>query len=208
MRILLYLVIVLVAAACQAPKEPARNTTLVLKDNRGIIKMNLPSTWDTALQWKQNSDCSSCDELKYRFQPKKFPIALERGSFYTRFPKDSIEQLTIIQSVEKRKIRYTLEDFKQDRSAMREYFLKENYHAKFVMDTICQVGTHFIAAVGVTNKSVDEGMLSYDINAITIVKGDRATLEFKFLSKEGGEDGKLFVGKVMDIINSLQLEDE
>lgn len=206
MRILLYLIIVILACSCRSPKEHHRATTLVLKDNRGIIKMDLPPGWDTALQWTHHSDCGlPCDQIKYRFQPKVFPIALEDGWMYTRSPHDSIEQLTVIQQAEMQVTKDTLNDIRQFRENMRKMFLTDNYHAHFVIDTIMQVGKHLIPVVGVFNEIND--IQSYNISALAILKRDAVMFEFKVLAKGKKKEDELFVEKVMNIICSIQLQE-
>lgn len=206
MRFLLYLIIVLLACSCYAPGHHQRTTTLVLKDNRGIIKMDLPPSWDTVLQWTHNSDCGlPCAEIKYRFQPKVFPVALENGFFYTKFPLDSVDQLTIIQEAEKQFTTDTLAAIIQFRENRRKAFLKDNYHAHFVIDTIVQVEKHLIPVVGVSNEI--NHMQIYDISALAILKRDGVVFEFKFLGKNKKKEQEDFVEKVIRVIRSIELEE-
>ncbi|MBO9732837.1 MAG: hypothetical protein J7623_29610 [Chitinophaga sp.] len=208
MRIILNLIIVLLITACQSSKGPSRNTTLKLKDNRGTIRMNLPTAWDTSFQWIHYGDCGlPCNKIKYRFQSKAFPVALENGWFYEDFQKDSVEQLTVIQEALKQTTTDTLVALRSFRSNVKKSFLIENAHAQFVLDTIQQVGRHLIAVVGVAQKSHDGSLQYYDIDALAILKRDGVLFEFKFLSKKGQSGESLFVKKVMDIIHSIQLEE-
>lgn len=205
MRFLLCLIIVLLACSCHTPEKHERTTTLVLKDNRGVIKMNLPPSWDTALQWTDYSDCRLCGQIKYRFQRKAFPIALESGWVYLGFPSDSIDQLTLVQSVEKQVTKDTLADIRQFRENMRKAFLIDDRHAHFVIDTILQAGKHLIPVLGISNDM--DHMQSCEINAFAILKRDGVIFEFKFLAKNRKKEREDFVEKVMEVIRSIALEE-
>jgi hypothetical protein len=206
MRVVLYLFIVLLFCACLAPEKHRPTTTLVLKDNRGTIKMDLPPSWDTAFQWTHYSDCGlPCARVRYRFQRKAFPIALEDGWLYLKFPLDSVEQLTIIQEAEKQVTKDTVAAIRQFRENIRKSFLMDNHHAHFVIDTIMQVGRHLIPVVGVFNEI--NHLQICNINALAILKRDGVIFEFKLLAKEQKKGEEHFLAEVMNVIRSVELEE-
>jgi len=101
MRIALIILSVLTITSCtskvvkDSTHANSRDTTILLKDALGQLKLTIPNRYDTFLVWTQRSDCGSCGTERYRFQRKRLPIFKESG-FYWYDLKDSIDQLTII----------------------------------------------------------------------------------------------------------------
>jgi hypothetical protein len=203
MRILLYFIVILLATSCRPPKEAT--TSLVLKDNRGIIKMTLPADWDTTLQWTDDSDCKTCGRIMYRFQRQKFPVYMEKGWLLAKYPLDSIDQLTIAQTMEKQVTTDSLAAIRQFRENSRRAFLQDNAHTHFVIDTMMRVGAHLIAIVGVSNHY--ESTLRTDINALAILKRDGVMFNFRLVSTKPKKEDEYFVEKAMKVIRSIQLEE-
>lgn len=71
-----------------------RSVRLNLIGNLAGLALDLPIQYDTAFLWTHLSDCTTCDEQKYRYQPKALPIFKEDGFYWTE-PKDSVDRLTI-----------------------------------------------------------------------------------------------------------------
>lgn len=76
-----------------------KQVTFKLMDTIGKITMNIPSRYDTFMEWTDHSDCTCCEFEKYRFQSKTNPIYLESGFVYRLEPKDSIDMITISHSM-------------------------------------------------------------------------------------------------------------
>jgi hypothetical protein len=75
--------------------EDSKAVQVQLIDSLGIIALSVPLQYDTSFSWIHYSDCGKpCDEQKYRFQPKVFPVLKETGWIWDE-PKDSIERFTI-----------------------------------------------------------------------------------------------------------------
>lgn len=68
-----------------------------LYQDTSFCKVNLwvPAEFDTLLQWVDWSDCTCCDEKKYRFTNSDGCLIKESGFFKTSFCKDSFYRLTI-----------------------------------------------------------------------------------------------------------------
>lgn len=127
MRLLSLLIFLVSIAACNS-KTPlvdhllnARDTTIILKDSLGSLKISFPDRYDTFMRWTQYSDCGSCGTERYRFQSRKMPIFLESGFFWDHL-KDSVDQLTVIHQ---QRLQY--------RDSSNRDFIK-TYHKAFIED--------------------------------------------------------------------------
>ena len=101
MRQLLIFIPIAIFSLCSTHRESeskimARDTTIILIDSLGKVSINIPYLTDTFLTWIRRNDCGyDCEEGKYRFQPKNFPIFKESGFFWIGQLDDSVYQLTI-----------------------------------------------------------------------------------------------------------------
>lgn len=64
------------------------------KDTIALIQFKIPNRLDTFYHWHQQSDCTSCGWLQYRFADKRYSQFAESGWFWTTVP-DSVYQLSI-----------------------------------------------------------------------------------------------------------------
>ncbi len=102
------LAIILIIASCKQ-KEPTINytgfrekrvtmavldTSYEQKDTLATITLKIPNRLDTFYRWHQESDCTSCGWLQYRFADKKYPQFAESGWMWTYKP-DSVYQFSI-----------------------------------------------------------------------------------------------------------------
>ncbi|MBS0031116.1 hypothetical protein ACTJJ0_29415 [Chitinophaga sp. 22321] len=196
--------VVLFLVACLPRARSTHPVTLVLKDNRGVIKMDIPNEWDTLIQWTHYSDCGPpCDKIKYRFQPKIFPIAQENGELYTKSPADSVDQLTIEHEAEK--FAGSAPDIASLRNGMKQMLLKEGYRDHLVIDTVIMGGKDSIPVTGFSREV--SHIKKFNIRALVRLKGDLVLFEFELRSRKPVLKDGIFVQKVTDIIRSLKLVD-
>ncbi|MDI9867918.1 hypothetical protein [Flectobacillus roseus] len=103
-KLSLAVLIVCFMSACR--NENTKNTSNEFSENSqkvpfelpqplGKISISLPERYDTVFHWIDYSDCPSCHHIKYRAQPKHFPILKETGFISVEEPQDSIERFTI-----------------------------------------------------------------------------------------------------------------
>jgi len=153
--------------------------TLLLIDTLGSIFMSKPDQSDTFFTWIRRNDCGkTCEEGKYRFQPKNLPIFKESGFFWTGQPEDSVNQLTISHSRP-----YRL-GHNNDSFAIKQYArLKENLEsdpetANIISDTIQKIGDRYFGIFQIADIDKRKGVLIRRLIGITAVSG--VTLQFRY----------------------------
>lgn len=200
-----YLFALILLIACMPEIPGYRPVTLVLKDNRGTINMTVPVEWDTTFQWTSHSDCGlPCEEIKYRFQPKKYPIHMENDWFDTKMPTDSVAQLTITHEAMLPKPGKAVPYDSGYRRQMRQFFTREGFGNYIILDSLIVAGQHRIPAVGMQT-NMDQTRI-FRIYALVEVNAGSVQLEFERLSSQEKKDDEIFWKKVCAVIMSIRIQ--
>jgi hypothetical protein len=168
------------------PPENSKTQIIKLVDSLGSITISLPSRYDTNFSWTHHSDCgSSCDKIKYRFQPRSLPINRESGWMWYD-AKDSVERFTVIHY-----FAYT----PQENSFNSAYFL--NFHLvrkaemvtnpttyKIKSDTIEKINGRYFSIFDIDLYDSMDNLYSKKLLAATVLKNRFVEINFEFLTKQ------------------------
>jgi hypothetical protein len=182
------LVVLVIACKERGTVKPApslKETSFNLIDSLGSIAIQRPSKADTFLTWIRENDCGRpCEEGKYRFQPKGFPIFLESGFFWEGQPKDSVNQLTISHS---RNIHLQRNDDSfalQLRSHFRENLLADPETMNIVSDTVQKFGDRYYAIFNIQDVDKKSGVYIRRVIAFTSISGNQIQFRYELLTRK------------------------
>jgi hypothetical protein len=151
-------------------KADVHSITIPLLDSLGAITIERPILCDTLLVWIRRNDCGkTCEEGKYRFQPKNLPIFKESGFYWTGQAVDSVNQLTITHL---RPSRFRLNS---DSFAIWHYSrIKEDLEAdpetrNLLSDTVQKIGDRYFCIFRVADIDKNNGVSKRRLIAITSV---------------------------------------
>jgi hypothetical protein len=165
------------------PPEKFQIHTIKLADSLGIVTMSLPLRYDTNFSWTHHSDCgSSCDRVKYRFQPKYLPINEESGWMWFDL-KDSIDRFTIIHSGYF-PFHNNLDSiyFTKLHQSEKENLKQDTYKIK--SDTIEKIGDHYFSIFVIDLYDSSKSLYSRKLLAQTSVRGNQVKFNFELLTKQ------------------------
>ncbi|WP_462219169.1 hypothetical protein [Ferruginibacter sp.] len=194
MRFFLFILLIIFFIACNniskvdviiTPPEKSKTNIIKLADSLGTVTISLPSRYDTNFSWTHHSDCGSpCDKIKYRFQPKSFPINKESGWMWFDL-KDSIESFTISHS--------GYFPFHADYDSALFLHLHQHKKAsllvspdtyKIYSDTIEKIGGRYYSIFLIDLYDTAKYQYSKKILAATSVKGNGVEFNFELLTKQ------------------------
>ncbi len=166
------------------PPEKSKINIIKLADSLGTVTISLPSRYDTNFSWTHHSDCgSSCDKIKYRFQPKSLPINKESGWMWFDL-KDSIESFTISHS--------GYFPFHADYDSTIFLQLHQNNKANLLVspdtykinsDTIEKIGGRFYSIFLIDIYDTAKHQYSKKLLAATTIKSNGIEFNFELLTK-------------------------
>jgi len=209
MRYVLVL-IVLFSVGCRSKKTPefvpahSRKVAVKLMDSLGIVTMYVPERYDTGFSWVHDSDCSSCDKMKCRFQSSSWHIYKESGWFYYP-PTDSVDRVTIV---------YSPHFYLDDRDTAWIYGENEEFRRvqkqedpvanNILIDTLIRVydrpfsitGTHFYVEMACRD--------FYELNAVSSVRGVAITFQFELITEKGDSVTEHFLENAMDVLQTIR----
>jgi hypothetical protein len=158
--------------------------TIKLVDSLGYIRMSTPGNTDTFFSWIRLNDCGKpCEEGKYRFQSKRFPIFKESGFYWTGEPTDSVNQLTISHQRADKVMKnndsfalYMFGDYKQN--------LKYDPDAgKVISDTVQKIGDRYFCIFNIANVDKKRGVLIRRVLAYTSIAGYPVKFKYELLTR-------------------------
>lgn len=209
----LFTILVVLIIACKergtvkAP-PPSRDTSFHLIDSLGSIAIQFPPSADTFLTWIRENDCGrSCEEGKYRFQPRNLPIFLESGFFWDGQPKDSVNQLTISHS---RNIQY---QHNNDSFALeltghfRENLLADPETMNIVSDTVQKIGDRYFAIFNIQDVDKKSGVYIRRVVAFTSISGNQLQFRYELITKKQDPTLNEFYQKSLKNLESVRITD-
>ncbi|HLY72006.1 MAG TPA: hypothetical protein VKR53_19865 [Puia sp.] len=204
--------IVLIFPACNnfsdtkiSQQRPENSTNAVVKliDSLGTITLSMPLRYDTNFSWVQYSDCGkSCDEEKYRFQPKRLPINRESGWFNSKIKKDSTEEFTI-----SHKLFFPFHEGDTSRDIQRHNVIKSEIMFDFqnpsiAYDTIEKINDRYFTIIAIKK---DDTIHSMRVLAITTIKSNEIRFEFELTTKKLDSIGLNFIDNSIKVIRTIRL---
>ena len=190
------------ACACGTPPANTKRVSIRLEDSSGntgigIVEMDIPRKWDTALQWYHESDCSSCDEIKYRFQASSYPVYLENGFFRQEATGDSIDQLTIIHPAAPHPGgKYAQMNIQRLHGNRKDGYRRLDASLPFLWDTIMRIGnTEFSVIAPASDK----------LNATAIINNVPVQFNFRRVIKRQPAGPEAFLPGAMEILKSVKI---
>lgn len=211
MRIVL-LALVLFLSACANKKEeqptvPAHSKKVVVKlmDSLGMVILYIPERYDTMFSWVHDSDCSTCDHIKCRFQSRKNTVFMESGFFPMGMPYDSIDQLTIVYSPHL----YDMKDgdtswVHQENRQFRKRLIAEGVPVQHVLiDTCFTINDRPFAIMGTYDYIPPAEVTFYKLSAVTAVRGKAIAFEFNITRLKQDSLITNFVSHAIDIIKTI-----
>lgn len=184
----------------------SRDTTIILKDRLGKITISVPDRYDTFLIWTQFSDCSSCGNEKYRFQPKLFPIFQESG-WYWHNRKDSIDQITI----EHPQYIVINDSISPDAIKMLHSRLLEESKSdpimgkdKFILDTIEIINGKLFSVISSENYDDSSKLYSKAVLGTTLIHGNPVKFKFTLLTKKNDSITENFIRNSKDLLHEIK----
>ena len=179
-----------------------KRVEIQLIDSLGTVSLFIPISYDTSFAWIHEGDCGySCDQKKYRFQPKALPIVEENG-FIPDWPTDSVESFTITHS---------MEFFNHpDDSAIiffrhtynKEDLLFRHPESKVVFDTIQKINGEYFSIIAIEKS---DSIFFRKVRALTTTKRNEVFFHFDLLTRKNDSICKNFIKTSMASLKSLQI---
>lgn len=210
---LLIIIIILGTISCSEKKQietktDVRDITIELIDGLGSISINKPKQSDTVFTWIRRNDCGKgCEEGKYRFQPKTFPIFKESGFFWIGQPEDSINQLTISHRRPDTLIR------NNDSFAIKHFnHLKENLEddletTNIIFDTTQKIGDRYFCIFKIADVDKKKRVFIRRLIAFTSISGNELQFRYDLLTKKRDSILNLFFDDSMKNLETVQIKD-
>jgi hypothetical protein len=213
MRLFPIVISLISVASCQQKSQvearaECETTTIQLIDTLGRISMNRPNQTDTFITWIRTNDCGkTCEEGKYRFQPKGLPIFKESGFFWTGEPEDSVNQLTISHLRPDRVRR------NDDYFAVKRYqLLKEDLESdpetmNIISDTVRKIGDRYFCIFQIADIDKKKGVLIRRVIAFTSISGAKLQFRYDLLTKRRDSLLKNFFSKSISNLETVRMKD-
>ena len=215
MRIVL-LAFVLFLSACSHTTEKkfdvpphSKKVAIRLRDSLGVVTMYVPERYDTSFTWKDESGCTSYYKIKCRFQSKENKIYEESGFLYLAFPRDSVDQVTLVYDPG----RYA--DRNADTGALRlvnKYFI-EKIRAEgltsenILIDTCFFVHDRLFSVTGKHCQWIKTGTTFYEVHATSVVRGEFVRFEFNMLTTKTDSLARNFTANALKTINTIRFSE-
>jgi len=158
--------------------EDSKPVTIRLKEKWGEVSCYVPNRFDTSISWTRLSDCNTCNDEMYRFQPKSLPVYKESGFYYT-IPDILLDQFTITHpgvallnkpsDTTKNLISY--ERFKEE-------MLSDPSNGKMIHDTIEKIGDRYFSIISMSGFDTKFQKHFIKVVGITTIQGN--TIEFHY----------------------------
>ncbi|MBC9909180.1 hypothetical protein [Chitinophaga varians] len=215
MKYLLPFVAMFLLAACRETKREAplpphsRMVQQQLADSLGIITMAVPERYDTSFSWIHYSDCSSCHECKYRFQPKVLQMEQESG-FFGREHSDTIDEFTIVHPSKMRQ-------FNEDTSGnghllyLRDVMAvakKSGVMNRLVVDTIQEIDDRYYTITAFDYSNYSDSLQHKEIEAFTVISGVPVWFKYKVLSAKKDIVTDNFIPEALSMIKTIRIHGE
>ena len=192
----------------QIPTKPSTDTTIELIDNLGTLHLNIPYKSDTFLNWIRRNDCGkSCEEGKYRFQNKNFPIFKESGFFWIGQPEDSVYQLTISHHRPDTLVR------NNDSFAIKHYsYFKEGLEfdpetTNILSDTIQKINDRYYCILKIADIDKKKGVLIRRLVAFTSISGNALRFRYDLLTRHRDSILYKFFDDSMKNLETVRIKD-
>jgi hypothetical protein len=217
MKFLIIIIILFLAACNDITTQPvvtvkplnSKYTTITLKDTLGDITITVPNRYDTFLVWTHQSDCSSCGNEKYRFQPKSLPIFMESGWLWED-RKDSIDQFTVEHP------QYIVINDSLPKDAIKMLharMLNESksdpimYKDKVHLDTIQNINGKMFSIITSTHYD-DSTRLYYEaVWGTTFIKGNTVKFKFDLLTNKKDSITDNFIQNSKELLYHIKIND-
>jgi hypothetical protein len=212
MRILLLSIVLFLSACCNIKEEqliiPAHSKKVVVKlmDSLGLVTLYIPERYDTAFAWVHESDCSTCDHMKCRFQSQRNRIFMENGFFPFGMSRDSLDQLTIVYSPHL----YDMRDgdtswLHQQSVELGKKAALEGRTAEHVLINTCiTIHDRPFAVIGIRNYVPRAKRFFCEFTAVTAVRGKAISFEFEVVQEKEDTIIRNFVPDAIDIIKTIR----
>jgi hypothetical protein len=210
---LLFITLTVLAIACKErgivkASPTLRDTSFRLIDSLGSISIHLPPSADTMLTWVRENDCGrSCEEGKYRFQPKNFPIFLESGFFWDGQPKDSVNQLTISHSRNIQRQRNDNSFVLELRGYFRKNLLSDPETMNIISDTIQKFGDRYFAVFNIEDIDKKSGVYVRRVIAFTSISGNQLQFRYELLTRKQDSTLNGFYQTAIKNLKSVRITD-
>ena len=213
MRQLLIFIPIAIFSFCSTHRKTeskivARDTTIALIDSLGKVSINIPYQTDTFLTWIRRNDCGyDCEEGKYRFQPKNFPIFKESGFFWLGQPEDSVYQLTI--SHERPQFLTNNQDsfaFKL-KGHFRENLMSDAETMNIIGDSILMISDRYYAVFKISDFNEKIGVHVKRLIAFSSIRGNEIIFRYDLLTKKTDTAFNDFYNKALENLQSVRIHD-
>ncbi|TGE09510.1 hypothetical protein [Hymenobacter fodinae] len=195
--------------ALTAP-EQVHVVTVKLVDSLGSITISLPTRYDTTYSWTRYSDCIDCGDLRYRFQPKAFPVTKENGWFWKE-PTDVFERFTIIHPASfvsggrETDSSYVFKDHSLKKIAAREKGLLKGASAMLVSDTIEKINNRYYSILIYDSNDSVNAVNTRKLMASTNVKGNNIQFNFELQVEKTDTALRKFIENSKYYLRSVKL---
>lgn len=183
--------------------ESSKIVQVQLVDSLGVITLSVPLRYDTNFSWVHHYDCGkSCDEQKYRFQPKELPITKESGWIWLEEPNDSVERFTISHTRDfpfrngdtaKNMIRHT---------HLREQLLSNPRNPPIIFDTIQKINDRYYS---IFEMEKFDTIHSKKVLAVTTIKSNMIRFQYELLTKKNDSITNNFMKNSLDLIRTIHI---
>lgn len=202
----IFLIIALLHFSCNSfsdtPNSNFRNETIGLKQGLGSISLAVPSRYDTILVWTNRSDCTTCGFEQIRFQRKIYPIFLESGFYWKGDPKDSVDEITIIQPRDMLPIDTTLMVTEREHLLFVSEYNKDPLYYPITRDTLMEINSSRYSIV-YTNKFDSTSMVfQQTLIARGRLNGSDIGVKFRHWSRDSISSN--FYQECLYVMNSLR----
>lgn len=198
----------------KSPIEAIKNSqraVFELPKTFGKISISLPYHYDTVFHWVDYSDCPSCHRIKYRAQPKSFPILKETGFISVEEPQDSIETFTIKHSLylENLRIDDSISIINLHRNLKRNHDLWREICtecSQIKLETITEINIHTFSVFGLQGYNSKQCRWIKLLIAQTIRHGNLLEFRFEIAYKRDNQRTNDFFQNSMSYLKSIRFE--
>jgi hypothetical protein len=195
------------ADTIQLPPEKSSIEVIKLVDSLGSISFEIPVRYDTTFIWTLYSDCGkSCDEIKYRLQPKSLKITQESGFYWKGEPKDSIERFTIAHSA------YFPFHDNIDSSLIFQYHLAKKHDIvndpgtyKIKSDTVEKIGDRYYSIIVIDLYDTLKNQYSKKLLASTTIKSNIIDFNYELLTKRNDSLTNNFINNSKYYLRTIRI---
>lgn len=187
MNIFPVVILAVLISSCAGESEtiPTRQREVIkvqLIDSLGSLSIEQPPETDTFFAWVRRNDCGKpCEEGRYRFQPKAFPVYKESGFFFINEPQDSVLQLTILHSRDVYLRTNDSEFAVKYREWFREVLSDQVRPVRIISDTSYLIGDRQFFLFRTFGYDTIDSTNIMRLDAFTSVKGNK--IQFSYLVK-------------------------